>query len=138
MNMNPTLQFSILCDDVRREDNGKFMFLGLFETIGGAKFPIKHPRFYVSNRWCKGAGTFIERIRIFQEEAGKTLIESKPTTFELKGMQHYHTTINRFNGVSFPSPGKYLVEVLLNDDLMISYPIMLRLVKPQSQPKEDS
>ncbi|HNV86775.1 MAG TPA: hypothetical protein PKL97_07425 [Candidatus Omnitrophota bacterium] len=129
MNINPTMQFSILCDDVRREDNGKFMFLGLFETIGGASFPLKHSRFYVANRWCKGAGAFKEKIRVIREETGESLLVSGETTFELKELHHYHTTINRFDGIVFPAPGKYLVEVLLNDDLVISYPVALKQIK---------
>lgn len=129
MNIKPTMQFSILCDDVRREDNGKFMFLGLFETIGGPRFPLKHPRLFVANRWCKGFGTFTERIRLLREETGDLLIQSKETSFELKGMEHYHTTINRFDGIVFPTAGKYFVEILLDGELAISYPVVLSLIQ---------
>ncbi len=129
MKIRPTMQFSILCDDIRREDNGKFMFLGLFETIGGLSFPLKHPRLYVANRWCKGVGAFTEKIRIIQEETGTTLLQGKETSFELKGLDHYHTSINRFDGTAFPTPGKYFMEILLDGDLVISYPIILKLIK---------
>jgi len=37
--MKPDLQFSVLCDELRREDNGKFMLLGLFEAVAGMQFP---------------------------------------------------------------------------------------------------
>ena len=104
------------------------MFLGLFETIGGFKFPLKHPTLYVANRWCKGVGGFRETIRIIQEESGKTIIQSKESPFELSGIDHHHTTINRFDGVFFPEAGKYFVEILLDGDLNISYPIILKLV----------
>lgn len=136
MDMKPTLQFSVLCDDVRREDNGKFMLLGLFETIGGAKYPLKHSRFFVADRWCKGVGEFREKIRIIDEESGKPLLESNETRFQLKELHHYHTTINRFDGVVFPRPGKYFVEVLLNDDLAISYPVALRQIQPSGAKEE--
>lgn len=132
MHIKPTLQFSILCDDIRREDNGKFMFLGLFETIGGLKFPLKHNRLYVANRWCKGVGSFIEKIRIVDEENNKPLIQSKENPFELKGIDHYHTSINRFDGIVFPIAGKYFMEILLDDDLVISYPIILRQITQQT------
>jgi len=136
MDMKPTLQFSVLCDDIRREDNGKFMFLGLFETIGGAKFPLKHSRFYVADRWCKGIGSFREKIRIVDSESGKTLLESNETAFELKELHHYHTTINRYDGIVFPQPGKYFVEVLLDGDLVISYPMALRQISPSDRKEE--
>ncbi len=129
MNIKPALQFTLLCDDIRREDNGKFMFLGLFETIGGPHFPLKHPRLYVANRWCKGVGVFKEKIRLIEEENAATVIQSQETSFELKGIEHYHTSINRFDGIVFPAAGKYFVEILLDNDLVISYPIILTLLK---------
>lgn len=132
LDIKPTIQFSILCDDIRREDNGKFMFIGLFETIGGVKFPLKHPRLFVANRWCKGVGQFQETIRVLHEETGKVLIQSRDNPFELKGIDHYHTSINRFDGIIFPEAGKYFVEILLDNDLMISYPIILRFIRRNS------
>jgi len=129
VNIKPALQFTLLCDDIRREDNGKFMFLGLFETIGGLRFPLKHPRLYVANRWCKGVGNFTEKIRLLQEETAAAIIQSQETSFELKGIEHYHTSINRFDGIVFPSAGKYFVEILLDNDLVISYPIILTILK---------
>ncbi|MBI4549847.1 MAG: hypothetical protein HY714_02860 [Candidatus Omnitrophica bacterium] len=129
IDIKPTLQFSILCDDIRREDNGKFMFLGLFETIGGLRFPLKHPKLYIADRWCKGVGDFTEKIRVIQEETGATLIQSKENSFELKSIDHYHTSINRFDGIVFPDAGKYFVEILLNGDLVIAYPIILTVLK---------
>lgn len=131
ISMKPTLQFSILCDDVRREDNGKFMFIGLFETIGGAKLPLRHPQFHIANRWCKGVGPFKERIRVVEEETGKRLVESKELTFELNGLEHSHTSINRFAGILFERSGKYFVEVLLNEELIISYPLIVKDVQPK-------
>ena len=129
MNIKPTMQFSILCDDIRREDNGKFMFIGLFETVGGLQFPLKHAKLFVANRWCKGAGAFTEAIRLIHEETGQVLIQSKENSFELKGLDHYHTSINRFDGIVFPAAGKYFVEILLDSDLVISYPIILKLIR---------
>jgi hypothetical protein len=106
------------------------MFIGLFETIGGPEFPLTHPRLFVANRWCKGAGAFKEKIRLLQEESGQTLVESKENAFELTGLEHYHTSINRFNGMVFPKPGKHFIEILLDNELVISYPVILTKLPP--------
>ena len=33
MKIKPDLQFSVLCDDVRREENGKFILIGLRSKV---------------------------------------------------------------------------------------------------------
>ena len=64
-NMIPDLQISLLCDDVKREKNGKFILIGLFDNITVAKLPAKIARMCVLNRWCAGDGVFKQRTRIF-------------------------------------------------------------------------
>ena len=130
MDIRPDLQFSVLCDDVRREDNGKFMLIGLFEAITAKKFPATHPTLFVVNRWCKGAGSFTQKIRIVSaRETGAKVFETEEQLFELKDIDSHHTLISKFNNLVFPDPGKYWVEVLLNNELILNYPIVLKEVK---------
>lgn len=123
--IKPDLQFSVLCDDVRREDNGKFMLLGLFEIIHARKFPAVHPRLFVANRWCKGTGEFIQRTRVVSAHDNSPLVESPEVTFALADLDAHHTVISEFNNVTFATQGRYWVEVLLNNELIRSYPMML-------------
>ncbi|MFH1783092.1 MAG: hypothetical protein ABH848_05705 [Candidatus Omnitrophota bacterium] len=123
--INPDLQFSIVCDSIRREDNGKLMFIGIFEVIGAKKFPARHHQLFIANRWIKGSGTFTEKTRIVSLKDNKVLVETKEVTFELKTMEASHTVISKFVNVMFPEPGKYQVEVLLNGNILRFYPIIL-------------
>ena len=123
--IEPSLLFSILCDDVRREDNGKFILIGLFETIGVKKFPAIHPALYVMNCWIGGLGTFKQRSRIISKD-GNILAEDKETTFILKDLKAKHRIIARFNNLKFDRPGEYSVEVLLNGELKVRYPLLIR------------
>ncbi len=121
----PNLLFSILCDDVRREHNGKFILIGLFETIGARKFPAVHPTLYVMNCWISGLGTFRQRTRIIDNN-GKVLAEDKETTFLLKDLKSKHRIIARFNNLKFEIPGEYSAEVLLNGELKVRYPLIVK------------
>jgi len=125
MDIKPNLQFSVLCDDVRREDNGKFMLLGLFEAINAVKFPATHPALFVANRWCKGEGSFAQKIRIVNSKDKAIVFQTEDQAFELKDIDAHHTLISKFNNLVFPDPGKYWVEILLNSELFLNYPIML-------------
>jgi len=126
MNINPNLQFSVLCDDVRREDNGKFILIGLFEAINAKSFPATHSSLFVVNRWCKGEGSFTQKIRIINTKDKGKVFETNEQPFNLKDIDSHHTLISRFNNLVFPDPGKYWVEVILDNELVLNYPIMLK------------
>lgn len=125
--IKPTLLFSVLCDDVRREHNGKFILIGLFETIGARKFPAIHPALYIMNCWISGLGTFRQRSRIINKD-GKVLVEDKETTFSLKDLKSKHRIIARFNNLKFEMPGEYSVEILLNGELKVRYPLIVKKI----------
>jgi hypothetical protein len=125
MRIRPNLQFSVLCDDVRREDNGKLILLGLFEVIGAAAYPAVHSKLFVVNRWCKGAGEFSQKIRLTHSKDNVMLLETKPQDFTLEDIESSHTLISEFDNVKFPAAGKYWVEVFLDGELVLNYPIKL-------------
>ncbi len=125
--IEPTLLFSVLCDDIRREHNGKFILIGLFETIGARKFPAIHPTLYVMNCWISGMGTFRQRSRIIDKD-GHILAEDKETAFTLKDLKSKHRVIARFNNLKFETPAEYSVEVLLNGELKVRYPLLVKKV----------
>ena len=129
MNIKPNLQFSVLCDDVRREDNGKFILIGLFEAINAKKFPATHPSLFVVNRWCKGEGTFTQRIRIINPKDKSVIFQTDDQVFELGDIDRYHTLISRFNNLVFPESGKYWVDIFLDNELMLNYPLILKEAK---------
>lgn len=126
MDIKPNLQFSVMCDDVRREDNGKFMLLGIFEAINAKEFPARHHTLFVANRWCKGEGSFTQKIRIINTKDKAVVFQTEEQPFQLSDIDTHHTIISRFNNLLFPDPGKYWVEVFLNNELILNYPIMLR------------
>ena len=120
----PSLLYSVLCDDVRREANGKLILLGLFETIGAQEFPATHPALYVVNGWGGGVGTFTQYTRILGLDSSP-LIQDRDTTFTLSDLRAKHSVIARFNNLPLAQPGEYAVEVLLNGDLKLRYPLIV-------------
>jgi hypothetical protein len=122
--IEPTLLYSVLCDDIRREDNGKFMLIGLFETIGAAVFPVVHPKLFIINCWCSGIGNFSQKTRITAPGNIK-MIEDEDTAFTLKDLKSKHRVVARYNNLRFEQPGEYSVEVLLNGELKVRYPLIV-------------
>ena len=131
--IKPDLQFTLLCDDVRIENNGKFMLIGLFDNIAARNIPVVHKQLVVVNRWGKGEGEFTEQVRIIQAETNQVLMQSNKVTFTLSGMDLLHNVISNFTNVKFPSIGKYWVEVLLNDELVRSFNFYIRKIEPRQK-----
>lgn len=116
-----------MCDDVRREDNGKFILLGLFEAIGANTFPVSHPALYIVNCWCSGLGAFQQKTRIINKD-NAVLAQDKETQFSLNDLKSKHKIIARFNNICFEKPGEYSVEIMLNGELKIRYPLLVERI----------
>lgn len=126
--MIPDLQASILCDDVRQERNGKFILIGLFDAIGVPKFPAVFQRICVVNRWCCGTGTFQQQSRIFQPDGKTVVVEGKTVPVSLPDSEANATSVEFFLNVRVEKPGTYWIEVLLDGDLKLRYPLRAREV----------
>lgn len=122
--IEPTLLYSVLCDDIRREENGKFILLGLFETIGAKEFPASHPALFIINGWIGGVGRFTQYTRILDPN-GHEISRDQETAFELSTLKSRHSIIARFNNLELPQAGEYAVEILLNGDLKLRYPLVV-------------
>lgn len=127
--MRPDLQFSILCDDVRREDNGKFIFIGLFEMMNLPQFPAIYARLNVVNRWGAGQGIYRQQVRIVSP-LNQVVAQAPETEILLADTDGTVTTHNVFLNVPFDAPGRYFVEVLLDGDLVRRYLVSIKQGPP--------
>ena len=133
--MIPDLQSSLLCDDVRQERNGKFMLIGLFEGLVVNQLPGNFPKICVVNRWCSGSGEYTQRTRIVSEDGRSRVCEGQAIKIKLANDLQTSTSVEVFMHLQFQAEGTYWVEILLDDQLKIRYPLTVRLAKQQQQPQ---
>lgn len=126
--MIPDLQASLLCDDVRQERNGKFMLIGLFDGLAVQQLPTKFHRICVVNRWCCGQGQFAQRTRIMAPDGASVVVEGKDIPVQLPDGNHMATSVEVFVNTPFEVAGAYWIEILLEGQLRLRYPLMLRKV----------
>ena len=134
MSMMPDLQSSLLCDDVRQEKSGKFILIGLFDSLGAPQFPFRQPRLFIVSRWCSGEGEFLQRTRIVAPDLQTVVAESRPIPVRLADPEASATNVELFMNVEFATPGTHWIEVLLDDDLKIRFPLRVLQVRRPSQP----
>ncbi len=121
--MIPDLQSSILCDDVRQERNGKFILIGLFDAIAAQNLPVRYPRLFMVTRWCSGEGEFMQHTRILKPDFQQVLVEGKQIPVRLPSTESTATNVEVFVNVAFEEEGTYWIEIMLDEDLKIRYPL---------------
>ena len=131
--MIPDLQSSLLCDDVRQERNGKFILIGLFDVVATRTFPTAPQRVCIVNRWCCGQGTFQQQTRILNPNGMDVLREGRMVKVELPNEHSVATTVEFFLNMQFAVEGFHWVEITLEGDLKLRYPLHVRKVDPPAQ-----
>ena len=126
--IEPDLLYTILCDEVRREDNGKWILLGLFEGIGVAELPSLHPQCCIVNKWLGGGGEWTQQTRIVNQD-DNIVVQSDVLPFELNGLHASFTAVQMFRGVPLAREEILWVEVLLGGELKQRYPLRIELIK---------
>ena len=128
--MRPDLQMSVMCDDVRQERNGKFILIGLFDVVGLPGFPVVYPRICIVNRWCCGEGEFTELTRIVSPDNGPVVAEGQQIVVRLTTPEMTVTNVEIFLNTRFEREGVYWLEVLLDGDMTLRYPLRILRAAP--------
>ena len=131
--MMPDLQMSVLCDDVRQERTGKFILIGLFDVIGLAQFPALFPRVCIVNRWCSGQGQYKAKTRIVGP-GGEVVGEGQEVVVQLSDIESTVTNVEFFINLKIEKEGVYWIEILLEGNLKVRYPLRVNRVAPPQMP----
>jgi len=121
-NVSPDLQASLLCEDVRQEMNGMQTLVGVVNVVPARTLPIGLLKLCVWTRWCGGVGKFRQSSRILGVDEDQVIAESF-INFELKEFEGHVTNVNLFTGVQFQQFGLHHVEMCLDDELILRYPL---------------
>jgi hypothetical protein len=118
----PDLQASVICEDVRQELNGMQTLVGIINLIPARMLPVALLKLCVWTRWCSGLGRFRQNARILGVDDQHVLAESQ-IDFELKELEGHVTNVNLFTGVQFQQYGLHHVEIMLDQELRLRYPL---------------
>jgi len=118
----PDLQACVLCEDVRQEASGQQTLVGIIGVIPAPVMPIGFFKLCLWTRWCGGMGEFTQRSLILNPEDETPIAESE-VTFSLPAMDAHATNVHVFGGIQFSRHGLYTVEVRVDDELRLRFPL---------------
>ena len=130
--MIPDLQASFACEDVRVEASGAHTIVGIVNFIGAPTLPIQVIKLCIWTRWSSGIGEFEQVTRLIAPDE-ETVLATATTRFRLGNEESHTTNVNIFGGLQFREQGAHHVEILLDGELKLHFPMRVLLVKPQPQ-----
>ena len=128
--MIPDLQASFACEDVRVEASGAHTIVGIVNFIGAPTLPIQIIKLCVWTRWSSGIGEFEQVTRLIAPDE-ETVLATATTQFHLGNEESHTTNVNIFGGLQFREQGAHHIEILLDGELKLHFPMRVLLVKPQ-------
>jgi len=124
----PDLQAAVLCEDVRAEVSGQQTLVGIIGLIPAPTTPIGFFKLCIWTRWCGGLGRFKQRSLILDCDNDQPIAQSE-VEFSLTGLDSHATNVHVLGGIQFPKYGIYHVEIRIDDELKLRFP--LPVVRPQ-------
>lgn len=118
----PDLQACVLCEDVRQEASGQQTLVGIIGMIPAPMFPIGFFKLCLWTRWCGGIGRFTQQSAILTPDEENPIAESE-MEFQLPALDAHATNVHVFGGLQIPSPGVYTVEVKIDGELRLRFPL---------------
>lgn len=109
------LLFAHICDTAFISEGSKNInIIGIFENIGATNFPALHPRFSVITAIQGDAGNHSQVLVVVDKQTGQEIsrIIGQSNILVPDGKAIF---IGNFNMVAFPSKGKYLINILVDN-----------------------
>src|SRR5437588_5500261 len=89
--------------------------MGVFQNIMVQQLPISLIKFAIVNHW-RGEGAHFSEVRILSPDRTEHVVVSQPTRFEI-APGGFADNISFFVNVTFPAPGQYWVQTLIDSNL---------------------
>jgi hypothetical protein len=121
----PDLQACLLCEDVRAEISGQQTLVGIVAAIPAPALPVAFFKLCLWTRWCGGEGRFTQRSRILSCRDDEHVLAEANVEFQLRELDSHATNVHVFGGVKFEHFGIYHIEVHLNGQLRLRFPLPL-------------
>src|SRR5579885_2582592 len=118
----PDLQSAVLCDDVRCETTGMQTLVGVLPALPPPVLPTNYIKLCIWTRWRGGTGKFRQKSRIVGVDEQQVVAQAE-VEFALKEMEGHATNVHYFGGVQFQQYGLHHVEIYLDNELRLRFPL---------------
>ena len=119
----PDLQAAVLCEDVRQELGGGQTLVGVINVVPAPVVPVGIFKLCLWSRWCGGTGRFAQESMILNCDEDEEPIARAEVQFQLPNLEAHATNVHVFGGVKFEKHGLYHVEICLDGNPRLRFPL---------------
>jgi hypothetical protein len=129
----PNFLWALLCDYFLIDQSGKYSFIGVFDRIGAATFPVVQRSFYVAVSMEGDANSSIPALLDVWSPDGTLLISTPESqvVFSAAGRAMF---VNLIYDLQLPGPGGYSITVEAAGRPVASTPFDVYLATPSGPP----
>ncbi len=131
----PEVLSLIVCDQIIVDRmTGKHSLIGLFSRIHAHRFPLVHAQLCVFTSLTEGYGRVDLTIRIADgDDARSPVVEGKGKV-DFRDPRAVAQMVLQFNGLTFPQPGQYRLQIFSDGELLREARLDLVKVTPREPP----
>lgn len=129
MSTNLNLRHTIVCEDVRIEITRNLSLMGVLHLIHVPQTPVTLFKLAVVNHW-RGVGRYRTQVQILTPDRSRSIVVSQASTIDVPE-DGGADNVTVFTNVTFPEPGQYVVQTLIDSSLFAE--TMLPVVVAQQQ-----
>lgn len=129
MSTNLNLRHTIVCEDVRIEITRNLSLMGVLHLIHVPQTPVTLWKLAVVNHW-RGVGRYRTQVQILTPDRSRSIVVSQASTIDVPE-DGGADNVTVFTNVTFPEPGQYVVQTLIDSSLFAE--TMLPVVVAQQQ-----
>jgi hypothetical protein len=125
------LKYSFVCDAANISLQGNLNALGIFGNINAAKFPMTFGRFfYVAAIMFQRSETGPHSFRLsFRSDDGRDIFNPVEGELNAAPQALNNNLLIELNSIAFPAPGNYQFDLSVDNILLGSEPVTVRLAE---------
>ena len=130
MSTSLILRHTIVCEDVRIEITRNLSLMGVLHVIHVPQAPVTLFKLAVVNHW-RGGGRHQTQVQVLTPDRSRSIVVSQVSTIDVPA-DGGADNVTVFTNVTFPAPGVYIVQTLIDSSLFAE--TKLPVVVAQHQP----
>ena len=134
----PELLSAVVCDMVIVDAlTGKGTVVGIFDTINAFEYPVRHNALFVFCQLTNGRGRVKVRIQIVDLQDEEKILCESTVEQEFIDVRQVANVVLGVNGLVFPHPGEYRVQVFAGTDFLGERRIICKQVTAKPGDRND-
>lgn len=115
MSTNLNLRHTIVCEDVRIEITRNLSLMGVLHLLHVPQTPVTLFKIAIVNHW-RGSGRYRTQVQILTPDRSRSIVVSQASSIEVPE-DGGADNVTVFTNVTFPEPGHYVVQTLIDSTL---------------------